>query len=428
MTVVEGVSSARAWRTPEASERNAAQTGLIAQTCERLSTELFDDAPATSIHGQLSALSALCDESRADFATLAPNPALDRCLGRLVDIARGQFGLDLDEATRSAISIRLWHRIVESPQLRRKAHAIRRIAACAETQMEYHYSDALIAALAERGPLALDADASRGSEACLREVVAAFPYVDNYAHLVRAEHDLLERALSFDAGAARARPRALAGSTLAFCGCGPLPLTGFMLQLATGARVVLIDRDARALAQAARLTNELQRIGVLPQDAFELRLADAGQLSYGPDPSEASNAHRHVRCDAVLVASLVPHEAKLRIAQRVRESCATAALAMILRSAAGLCAELAYEPVRTEQIDHPRLAYCGASVPRHQVLDERVSREHGACALACAPFRSRASRRLLGISDASVLNTSELYVRMPSHADGFASGMRLLCA
>lgn len=398
---------------------------------------MFDDgAAAPSIHAQLSALHARCDESRADFSALAPSPPLDRCLGRLVDIARGQFGRDVDDEARSAISMRLWRRIVEWPQLRRKAHTIRRIAACAEAQMEQHFSSALVASLAERAPLGCDAGAAQGSEARLREVLAGFPYVDSYAHLVRAELALLKRSVALGGA-----PSALAGSTLAFCGCGPLPLTGFMLQLGTGARIVLIDRDPSALAQAARLTSELQRIGVLPRDAFELKLADAGDLSYGPRAADGPQARRHVRCDAVLVASLVPHEAKLRIAQRLRETCAADPLSLILRSAAGLCAELAYEPVRTEQIVHPGLMYCGESVPRHQVLGEQGS-SAGSSAFARAFFEARTGRALLGIADASVLNTSELYLRVPcdvargpherkscpSHADGFDPGMRLLCA
>lgn len=356
ITALRSNGSAAGELVPHTSE-----AAFVARTVDHLVCELFG---ARSIHDVLSSRAAQCDAARDDFAALAPCPEVNGCLGRLVDIARARFDGELPERTRSLAAHALWRRIVESPALTRKAHELRRIAACAETQLEHHHCHAL---------LGVWADVSRMCS--LRDAFASFPYYDNYAHLVAAERALL-------AGARH--------DIIAVCGCGPLPLTSLLLQQHTSAQLVLIDRDARALAGAAKLVRELARLGVLDARAFSFVHADAGELTYG-------RSDTIIICDAALVASLVPHAVKLRIAQRV-----LAPTSLVLRSAAGLCSELAYEPVRTQQFRDLGLVYCGESVPRHQRLDAR----RGLDALTTP-------RELRVAADASVLNTSELYASRP---------------
>jgi hypothetical protein len=424
---------------------------FIRRACEDLCAELFGASQpdrAASIHAQLRALAAQCDPARGDFGALSPGPVLDRCLGRLVSIVRGQFDAELPDSARAPIAAELARTIARDPTLARKARHVRRIAGCAEAHMERHVCAALLETLAERR--AAPSGLPNRLEA-LREVFAVFPYFDSYTRLIRAELSLLQlpvvplfvrtdSALELEPAAGQllaqlqarcaeslgtcapaASLRGLAGKTIAVCGCGPLPLTGLLLHL------VLIDRDPLALHQATQLVSELARVGVLPPDRFTLLSADAGELEYGP---EASAHERHVRCDVVLVASLVPHAIKARIAQRVREARSRAPLAMILRSAAGLCAELAYEPVRTEQISGLGLVYCGHSAPRWNGAEAACSAARGVL------------RELRVAAHPSVLNTSELYVRTPcalTHdplgaapwpwsAERIERGLRLLCA
>jgi hypothetical protein len=431
MTAVGSAALTRGRREPSAGPEAPHDAALLARACERLAAELFGTSPpehGSSIYAQLCAREASCDPARGDFAALSPGLALDRCLGRLVEIVRGRFDPSLSHRSRALIAATLACRIAGDPALARRAHAIRRVAGIAEAQMEHHFSASLLHELATPSP----PEGARDPVRALRAAFAAFPYFDSYARLIRAELALLqqpvvplfvrtERAVELEPSAGRLlaelqarcaeslgarRPAPLqlggwAGKRIAICGCGPLPLTGMLLSLATGAHIVLIDRDPRALREAAALVRELQRVGVLPAGAFTMREADAGELDYGP---EASSRERHVACDVVLVASLVPHAVKLRIAQRVREASSRAPLALILRSATGLCGELAYEPVRTEQVSGLGLVYCGRSAPGEQ----RSSAEPAATRIALAP-----PPELRVIAHPSVLNTSELYVRTP---------------
>jgi hypothetical protein len=432
ITAVGSAALARGRRDPSGGPEARQDAALLARACEHVAAELFGGSPlehGSSIYAQLCALEARCDPTRADFAALSPSLALDRCLGRLVEIVRGRFDSSLSDRSRSVIAATLACRIAGDPALEGKAHAIRRVAGIAEAQMEHHFSASLRHTLAARSR---PPEGVRDPARALRAAFTAFPYFDSYARLIRAEVALLEqpvvplfvqrdRALELAPSAGRLlaelqvhcaealgsrRPAplqvgGLAGKTIAICGCGPLPLTGMLFALATGAHVVLIDRDPRALREAAALVRELQRVGVLPADAFTMREADAGELDYGP---EACSRERHVACDVVLVASLVPHTVKLRIAQRVREASSRTPLALVLRSATGLCAELAYEPVRTEQISGLGLVYCGQSAP----WEARSSAERAATRAAFAR-----PPELRVVAHPSVLNTSELYVRTP---------------
>jgi hypothetical protein len=167
-----------------------------------------------------------------------------------------------------------------------------------------------------------------------------------------------------------------------------------MLHAWTGARVTLIDQDERCVEQARLLCFELERLRVLDEGAVSVLACDAADV-----PAWHDTPH-----DAALVASLVPHAAKLRLARAfsAADGCSTPAL--LVRSAQGLCAELAYEPVDTHEVGSASLPFCGESVPAHQVvdgLDPLRAAQRGAT--------SPSSRELVAIAHPSVLNTTELY-------------------
>ena len=296
------------------------------------------------------------------------------------------------------------------------------------------------------GVRALEREPASDRFQALRHALAPFPYIESYVQLIRAELRLLQaspaplflrdravsrlsvierrelRALQLQTeaflAARGAWPACLArlppqsrgpepwgDRTIAVCGCGPLPISGLLLHAATGAELVLIDESARALDAARELVDALAGAGLLERSAMQFRLSDAAALRYGRGlPPHPDN----VPCDALLVASLIAQAVKLRLAQSLRAVAPSTALALIVRSAGGLCADLIYERVPTEQLGQLPLVFCGESVPRHQVFESLPAATAARCESSAL-----GSRELLVIADPQVLNSSELYYRMP---------------
>src|SRR5262245_32343588 len=178
-----------------------------AELAEHLIGELFgwefahSDEVALAIYPQLVARYLQGDPVRADYPELAPSPAVDRCLGRLVAIARSEFDPPCNAPRLRSplheleVRERMLERIQDDPELRQRAQTLRNIAAIAETAMEHHYSRRLLERL--RACPVPRARALHGPERMQRLVahLSGFPYVDNYVHLVSAELALLETAV-----------------------------------------------------------------------------------------------------------------------------------------------------------------------------------------------------------------------------------------
>jgi hypothetical protein len=365
------------------------------------------------------------DPRTGHFPDLAPSPIVDDCLSRLVAIARGELDRHIDPRLRSPlheleVRERVIARIHADSTLHHHAEQLRRMAALAEAALEHHYSARLLEALHRAHPPWTGAASGARRLQRLIGYVSGFPYVDNYLHLVRAELALLRAETSpvfvRDRELARLSPserraveRARRAAALArlesarafplrersfvVCGCGPLPLTGLMLHASTSARVTLLDRDPESARSAQGFVEQLERLHVLDRGAVRVVLADAAA------PSTWFDAH-----DVVLVASLVPNPAKLELARALPAAAGGKPLALLLRSAAGLCAELVYEAVPTAQISSPALPFCGESVPAHQVAAGLT-----ASAAAVRKTTAPASTELVAVADPSVLNTTELY-------------------
>jgi hypothetical protein len=111
------------------------------------------------------------------------------------------------------------------------------------------------------------------------DTVAAFPYLDNYQQLIKAEYAAIVDALG--------RPP----RTLVFAGSGPLPLSAVLLaRLAPGLRITCLDSDRRALRQGRRMARALA--GTEGQGALRFVRSDAATYDY-------------TGYDAVVVAALV---------------------------------------------------------------------------------------------------------------------------
>ncbi|MEZ5935178.1 MAG: hypothetical protein R3F54_25265 [Alphaproteobacteria bacterium] len=370
-------------------------------------------------------------------------------------------------------------RLDADPDLAERARTLKRIAALAEGELEKHFAAAINAGiemrffrgneadhtqrrrLEERARAGLEAgrrlnrdevaglslpdlpdDADRDLRLEMAKLVLqSFPYVRNYELMARAEIAMLqqplrprfvrERLLDGDslrsdrirrldrAAAALAAASgasadigwrsALADKTIAFCGAGPLPLSGLFLHLMTGARMTLIDRDPTAIDHAARLIGNLERLEILTPGGLTVVREDAGSLRLQDDRERPS-------FDAVMLASLVDPDAKAALAERVAAARHGPGL-IIARSARALCARLAYDPINPRHFDSFVLAYCGETLPATHVATH-LNRIDAIRQDVTAP----GSIDLLGVAHKSVVNSTEVYRKLPTAVAGRWSG------
>jgi hypothetical protein len=354
-------------------------------------------------------------------------------------------------------------RIGGDSRLEQRAAMLKRIAAAAEGELERHYAERINARIEaalfpkghpDRGrldrlkslaaaqiaetpelPERAATDAAAAPERRLRVEMAKillqpFPYLDNYAHMMAAESAMLncaapprfvrERRLGdsggrIDAAALERFDRAIAGlagddsgerplpGRMAFCGSGPLPLSALLLHLSTGIEMLLIERDREAVRASTRLLQKLEALDIIAPGGLELVERDAGDCRFvGRRRPASADAFC---CDAVMIASLVDPRAKARIADGIAAEPAAPDL-LLVRSARGLAAALAYDPIDSERLGGLALAYCGEALPRTQIathLDRVGAIREGRT--------SPASRDLLAIAHPDVVNSTELYRR-----------------
>ncbi len=280
-----------------------------------------------------------------------------------------------------------------------------------------------------------------------------FPYLDNYELMMQAELAMLqqplaprflrerdlagealgidgEKLLRWDEALQRLSPSSpwrdtLASQVFAVCGSGPLPLSALFLHLFTGASMVLIDADASAIERSRRLIGNLERLEILSPGAMTFRQGDASSLPFQKPERIASNTSGPaIACDAVLIASLVDRETKARIAARLQQDPGAPDL-LVMRSATGLGAKLAYDPIEATNVNRHKLAYCGETMPATHVtthLDRLEAINRG---VAC-----RQSPDVLAIAHPDVVNTTEVYRVIPALGRGkntsFDERIRLL--
>ena len=269
-------------------------------------------------------------------------------------------------------------------------------------------------------------------------LLSRFPYVRNYELMLYAELAMLqqpltprllrERSLAGEPGmidrallerwdqAVRALSSMLDRSeacpwqgvsskhTIAICGSGPLPLSALFLHLLTGANIVLIDDHEGAVERSRRLIGNLERLGILVPDALRVHQRNAGQVWFRTaDRPGAPSSEDSIVCDAVMIASLVDQDAKISIAAQFSGNRGTPEL-LIMRSATGLSAKIAYDPVPTAMFGRGYLAYSGETVPATQVATHLDRVEAAQRHVACTTTPD-----LLAIAHPDVVNTTEVY-------------------
>ena len=328
------------------------------------------DAPAAepSIYARLVERRDRCRPDLGDWRALAPQPEVDRLLGRMVAILQGKVLQANEGSLDAAIDRVMSSRVDGCATLTARANNLRRISAEAEKEMERHFSNQWLEVLTDK-------IYSRVEPTSLVSLMSDFPYYDGYRELVVAEAALLST------------PR-----RCIFGGCGPLPISGLLLALTTGAEVVLVDSDPQAAERCSQLIRALERRGFIPSDQIEVRHQNLSEISLD-EP-----------CDGIFVASLVNAEAKIRLAQRLGESIDPPP-PLILRSAIGMCARIAYHAAPREAVVAAGLKYCGELVPSNHIvkgLDPVMARHFD--------VRSDRAEDLLGTLSSSVLNSAELYV------------------
>lgn len=448
--------------TTNGGQRCDGDMQTVDEMAQRLLAELFASQVTSlepsgtaprALHPELFALEQACRPELGDYSALAPAKTLNHLLGRLVALLQGdgavapghpsQQRTDRDRHMRAQAAQLAAARIRQCPDLQRQAHDIRRIAGVAEGQMERLYS----ARVCQRLNRTHGSPITRKGTTPLLRLRAAFsdfPYTDNYERLVRAELQLwampvtplwprLGDSTALPAIVMEALPR-LCGAvhralhthsalplavrawrrkTFAVCGSGPLPLTGLMLHVLTQADVVLIDNDARAVALSRKLVAALERHQVLRPGAVHVRFADAGELWFvppadGPHQGSTVESGRRIPCHGLLLASLLPTTTKRRMFQRLRDTPMSHPMAVLVRSARGLTAELAYEAAPTAELSDLLTPFCGELWPDNQVpwfsKSPSDSTHH--------PMHTDQTQPLL-YAPRDVINTCELFYRLP---------------
>ncbi|MEO1230258.1 MAG: nicotianamine synthase family protein [Myxococcota bacterium] len=240
-----------------------------------------------------------------------------------------------------------------------RARTVRRISARAETSLELTY-----------GPRMAREDIGPGGSLVERALRALrpFPYREHYRDLSASEAIL----------APEVRHWLVAGA-------GPAPLSGLWLHWLTGARVTLVDLDPEAVAIASALVRRLETQGLVSQGFIVAQVSDVAELLLPDD------------VDGVLVAALVPQQAKVALARRVAES--ERERRVLIRSARGLTAQLAYAPAPRPALEAAGLTFVGEVVPQTHITSQ-PSLPH---------LLHEGTRTLLGVSSPLLLNSTELY-------------------
>ncbi|GAB0492256.1 hypothetical protein MMPV_003517 [Pyropia vietnamensis] len=370
---------------------------------------------------------------------LAPSPHLDDALHKLVAVLQGAHAAAppavLAAASRSLAAAG------QGGVLASRASDVRGVAQRAEAELERAYADIILERLTglngkggqgkegdgADGKVPADAWPQGAPPAAVSALAAAarpFPYVDHYVRLVAAEAASLSAVVSHRRRGPQDDGRS--GLRLAFCGSGPLPLTGCLLAAAdAAASVTLIDVDPQAVAVSKRLLDQWVAAGGLRPGVVTVLHADATQMTFSavsPGTSTAAGSTSSagvaltIAADVVFVAALLPTAAKTAIATRLAATAAamppgTPSPIMAVRTAHGLTADLTYEASERATLS-ALLPFVGVVVPRtHQTSPPGVASGHsddGSCDSE-GGVRGEVPEEVLGWFPAEVLNSMELY-------------------
>lgn len=375
-----------------------------------------------------SVWSALAPYTSAPDHELAPSPRLDTALHALVAVLQGA---SVPPAVLAAAS-RSLAAAGQAGVLAARAADVRGVAQRAEGELERAYADIILSRLsaaaggevvAPRDDPGVPREGWPGGSpppavVALASAARPFPYVDHYVRLVAAEAAALSAVVPMRGGqCGGGGGGSPSGLRLAFCGSGPLPLTGCLLAAAgAAASVTLIDIDPSAVAASKRLLGVWTALGALRGGSVTVLCADATRVAFSVDAAAATAAPppdtvAHVAADVVFVAALLPTAAKTAIATRMAAAAAAgppaaAAPVMAVRTAHGLTADLTYEASGRATLSR-LLPFVGVVVPRTH--EAPVGGGDDAVGGGGGGVRGEDPAEVLGWFPSEVLNSMELY-------------------
>lgn len=276
--------------------------------------------------------------------SLDPSPIINSLLSELVRHLQGYVaGAEMSPGQHFAyVEQAVCAQIDTNELLFARANAIRSLAIRAESRLELHWTQNLIQDETIASPrMSAIEKIQMGSR--------DFPYTQNYVSMVQKEAEVIryhaerrpEMGLKLTHDSANADPY-----RVAFCGSGPLPLTGILLAVTMDAKVTLIDNDPEAVRLSQRLIENWELRGIIEPNQITVICADAGKVRFfrnsrHPDLLEDSWSPKSAQCDVLFVAALIPNATKEEIAQNVSDMRNNGPL-VVLRTAHGLTARLAY--------------------------------------------------------------------------------------
>lgn len=223
-----------------------------------------------------------------------------------------------------------------------RANAIRSLAIRAESRLELCWTRSLIQDVSIAHPWMSPIEKVQMG---LRD----FPYTRNYVSMVQKEADVIRSHIHRRSRAEDGVNNGTASHNsfrIAFCGSGPLPLTGILLAVSMDASVTLIDNDPEAVNLSRLLIKNWEMRGILQPNLVRVVCADGGkvrffQTAHKYETRQVSPLVKSVHCDVLFVAALIPNATKEEIAQNVNEMRRDGPV-VVLRTAHGLTARFAY--------------------------------------------------------------------------------------
>lgn len=312
---------------------------------QRLVTLLLDSDDNTEIStANRSLYSRLKKYLGEPDDSLDPSPAVNSLLSELVGHLQGAVtteelycGPPFADVEQAACA-----QIDKNELLCSRANAIRSLAIRAESRLELYWTRSLIQDASIAFPwLSPIEKVQMGSR--------DFPYTRNYVNMVQKEADVIRLHSGQRNGMALGMRHGTANGEefrVAFCGSGPLPLTGILLAVTMDASVTLIDNDPEAVKLSQQLIENWELRGIIQPNQIRVVCADGGKLRFfrtarNYQALEGSPNTNSVQCDVLFVAALIPNATKEEIAQNVSEMRQDGPL-VVLRTAHGLTARLAY--------------------------------------------------------------------------------------
>lgn len=301
-------------------------------------------------------------------SSLDPAPEINCILSELVSLLQGASSTHALEDGRTFADVArcICDEIDNNELLEARASAIRTIAIRSETRLELYWATLL----------AKNRDVVNPASSAIEKVrvgTGGFPYVENYVSMVQTEAKVIAAHMAAESDSLQTKKL-----RVAFCGSGPLPLTGILLAACLDAQVTLIDNDEKAVELSQKLVDNWERRGITPAGRTDIVCADGGQIRFFRGGGEGISRDgagvgrgRSIECDILFVAALIPNQTKEEIARNVAEMRQDGPL-VVVRTAHGLTARFAYYQNRRTVFER-YLKFSGLVVPEvHEFGDGRI--------------------------------------------------------